>query len=196
MSITMVQIIKSYQNWIEKLQADGHSIWFGTVQFNHLGSGRPKNIRIMQREVQWLYITLLTNIIRDPNRTKSILPILIGCPDSPVPKHTSTHRLADVVPNDGMHFHFILAVPPVNRLIIPLDTHIQQNMHIYRGKHGKISKFDLRQFSKTRDGRVADYLLKHVKRDTYTTDDILILPASRTELASTAVMRKTVSQLL
>jgi hypothetical protein len=137
----------------------------------------------MQQEVQWLYSTLLTNIIRNPKRPKSILPILIGCPDRPVAKHTSTYRLADVVPNDGVHFHFILAVPPVNRLTIPLDTHIRQNMHIYRGRHEKISNFDLRQFSETRDGRVVDYLLKHVKRNTYTTDDILIRPASRTELS-------------
>jgi hypothetical protein len=54
-------------------------------------------------------------------------------------------------------------------------------MAVYRGKQGKISKFDLRPFPRIRGHRNADYLFKHLKRGTYTTDDIMILPAGARE---------------
>jgi hypothetical protein len=62
---------------------------------------------------------------------------------------------------------------------------------VYLGKHGKISKFDLQPFPRIRGQRNADYLFKHLKRSTYTTDDILILPAGAKENQQPARMVST-----
>lgn len=173
-------LIEEYQKWIEQMHADGRMIFFGTIHFNQLSGSKSLVTTIMQNEAERIYHQLLTNIFRNPRKMRdATLPILIGCPDSPVSKHKPTAMLAEIRPNDGMHYHFILSVPPSTRLRVPLEQHVRQKMDVYRGRRGTVSRFDLRPFEKIEGKRTADYLMKHLKRGTYTTDDILILPDGR-----------------
>jgi hypothetical protein len=86
-----------------------------------------------------------TLVVRNP-RMKPILelPILIGAPDSPVFKHRSLSGLADVILNDGMHYHFILREPLVSGLKIPLDQHISEKQSIYLGNRGLVRNIELK----------------------------------------------------
>jgi hypothetical protein len=178
-------LIQAYEDWIEQMRDDGRSIWRGTIQFNHLGRSKAPRIEIMQQEVGRIYCLLLTNLFRNPRKMEiADLPILISSPDSPVSKNKPTTRLAEMLPNDGMHYHFILAVPAVTRLKVALDLHVKQKMTVYLGKERKVSKFDLQQL--INGERIADYNFKHIKRGTYTLDDILILPAGAGEQRKTA----------
>src|SRR5829696_7310266 len=79
---------------------DGYLISF---MFNRARGSRPSVIRQMHREVERIYSTVLTRIIRDPRKVPIVtLPLWIVCPDYPVPKHAK-QSLRDVTVNDGLH---------------------------------------------------------------------------------------------
>src|SRR5829696_5658998 len=64
---------------------DGYLI---TFMFKSLRGSRASVIRQMEREVERVYATILTRIIREPRKHPiSELPLWIVCPDFPVPKH-------------------------------------------------------------------------------------------------------------
>lgn len=114
MSMTCQLPIAIYQQWIGELYADGREIWFGTLQFHHLARSNATTVAIMQTEATRIYKGVLTNMIRAPSKHQMTdLPILIGCPDRSVAKHRPTARLIDVLSNDALHYHFLLAVPPL-----------------------------------------------------------------------------------
>jgi hypothetical protein len=71
-------------------------------------------------------------------------------------------------------------IPRKSRLKGKLGRHIRRNRSRYLGQHGKLAKIHVRCV-KQLDGRVTDYLFKHIKRRTFTLDDVLILPQSLSE---------------
>lgn len=159
------------------------SLWFGTLQFNHFNLGRKSTINAMQHEAERVYRGLLTNLVRNPRKARSgDLPIFVGCPDSQVLKRKPTGCLAEMLPNEGMHYHFILAVPAITRLKMPLNLHVQQKMEVYLGSERRMSNFDILPLVQLNDTRIVDYMMKHIKRGTYSSDDILILPKNLGEL--------------
>jgi hypothetical protein len=127
------EVICSYQNWFEQFAANGRSKWFGTVQFDALGGSQRKVINIMQAEVQRICTTMLTNI-RNPRIIQNEdLPVIIGYPDSQVAKRKPTARLAEIPPNEGVYYHFLLAVPPDNPVGCPARS-------TRRGENGRLSR--------------------------------------------------------
>jgi hypothetical protein len=64
-----------------------------------------------------------------------------------------------------------------------LRKHIMRHQSQYLGQHGKLAKIHVRRV-KQLDGGVADYLFKHIKRRTFTLDDVLILPQSLSEFGA------------
>jgi hypothetical protein len=75
----------------------------------------------MNAEIERFYATLLTRVARNPRRaaSRNKLPLLIGLPDRPVGKLNPTYYLSAIRPNDGVHFHALLAIPPESRLKVP-----------------------------------------------------------------------------
>ena len=133
----------------------------------------------MLQEVERFYRTLLTRLIRRPTRAtqQSRLPLLIGVPDRPVAKWQSTATLADIALNDGIHFHAILATPRKSRVKRGLRRHIKRHQAVYLGSHGKLSRIHVRRVSQL-ENRIVDYLFKHIKRNSFSLDDVLVLPKS------------------
>lgn len=178
MFITTSMLINEYQKWLVKWRTEGRQIWLGTLMFNEINLNKAGALAVIKGEMERVYVHLLTNISRHPrNRCVEDLPIMFGCPDSPVSKkYKPKARLADIAPNNGMHYHFMLGLPAVNRLSMSLDQHIEENQQAYCGKHGVVCTVHVKLI---RDGGddIADYVLKHIKRRTYSWDDILILPA-------------------
>ena len=182
MPATELTLIDAYQRWLQGLHRRGHALWLCTAQFHHLGLPGPALLAAMEREVERLYRTLLTRLVRDPrNAGPDALPALLGCPDRPVPKRHARPRLSDLLPNDGAHYHFVLAVPPGSRLRVPLDRHLRDNAGLYVGEGAALARLDARPVTDPA-GRLADYVLKHHKRGTYGSDAILVLPRGRAEL--------------
>ena len=172
-------MIEGYTVWVQEYLDSGWKVYFLTFQFNHLGMHKRVTVLTMQRELERFYRTLLTRLIRRPARAsqQNRLPLLIGVPDSPVNKHQSTATLADIRPNMGIHFHAILAIPRKSRLKCGLIRHIKQHQTVYLGRDGKLARIHVRRVRQLED-RIVDYLFKHVKRGTFSLDDVLILPRS------------------
>ena len=177
------EIIEGYTAWVQDYLDGGWKVYFLTFQFQHLGMHKRVTVLTMQREVERFYRTLLTRLIRRPARAsqQERLPLLIGVPDSPVDKHHSTAPLADIQPNMGIHFHAILVIPRKSRLKCGLIRHIKQHQSLYLGRDGKLTKIHVRRVRQLED-RIVDYSFKHVKRGTFSLDDVLILPRSVGEL--------------
>jgi hypothetical protein len=74
-----------------------------------------------------------------------------------------------------MHFHAILTIPGKSRLKTRLKKHIKENEPKYLGHHGQLIDIHARRVTQL-EGGVVDYLFKHIKRDTFSLDDVLILP--------------------
>ena len=159
------------------------NVYLVTFQFNHISANQKTALDIMRKEIERFYVVLLSDVVRRPRRAAHLvnLPQLIGIPDRPTSKRISTHRLSDIRPNDGVHFHVFVAIPQVSRLKDDLITHIRQSKKRYLGNQGKITKIDVRPVSDL-DGRLVDYTFKHIKRRLFFLDDILVLPRSHSEL--------------
>lgn len=176
MSISTSMFIKDYQKWLVQWQKEGREIWFGTLQFNQIKLNKAGALAVMKTEMERVYNQLLPNISRNPtHKCGDDLPVLIGYPDSPVSKHKPTARLGEIAPNNGMHYHFLLGLPATHRLKIPLDQHVTEKQHVYRGKHANVQTVHVKHINRV-GGRLADYLFKHMKRGTYSRDDVLVLP--------------------
>jgi hypothetical protein len=160
----------------------GCKVYFLTFQFHELGRYKQATVLTMKTEIERFYRTSLTRINRWPGREsqREYLPLLIGVPDSPVFKRHSRATLAEISPNSGYHFHAIFAIPKQSRLKTGLKKHIEQNKSKYLGYQGKLAKIHVKRV-KQLEGGIVDYLFKHIKRRTFTLDDVLILPESVTK---------------
>jgi hypothetical protein len=173
-------LIAGYEEWITRFLKDYWQVYYITFQFNHLSSNQKVAQELMKKEIERFYATLLTNVVRRPKHPCNN-PQLIGFPDKPVAKRKSTYRLDDIVPNSGLHVHCIVTIPPGSRLKESLDDHINAHEPRYVGSHGKIQSLHVERIRELK-GRLIDYTFKHIKRHTFTTDDILIYPKASSEL--------------
>src|SRR4051812_41953484 len=98
--------IKGYATWVGEHVEDGWDPYLVTFMFNHVPGSRASVMRQMQREVERVYATSLTRVIRKPwcKAAQGGLPIFLACPDLPVPKREK-QCLHDVTVNDGLHIH-------------------------------------------------------------------------------------------
>lgn len=175
-------IIKEYSKLIIPDSDIDFGAYLATFQFSHFWGNPDRACELMKKEIERFYAVLVTNVVRRPSRANpEELPRLIAVPDRPVSKRKSTHRLRDVRPNDGIHFHALISVPVVSRLDCDLDVHVRENYQRYLGHHGDVAKIDIRPINDL-GNRLVDYTFKHIKRRTFSLDDVLILPKSRGEL--------------
>ena len=92
---------------------DGYLI---TFMFKSLRGSRVSVIRQMEREVERVYATILTRIIRRSDKHPTFeLPRWIVCPDFPVPKHAKKD-LRELTINGGLHMQGVALIPPWNRM--------------------------------------------------------------------------------
>ena len=72
MSSTELALIDAYQRWLRRLHQRGHALWFCTVQFVDMRLPRSALLGVMEREVERVYRTLLTRIVRKPRHARSL----------------------------------------------------------------------------------------------------------------------------
>ena len=170
------RIIYGYTEWVQGYLDRGSKVYFLTFQFHELGRHKQATVMTMKTEVERFYRTLLTRINRWPGRQsqREYLPILIGVPDAPVFKRQSTATLSEILPNLGHHFHALFVIPKKSRLKTGLKRHVEQNQSRYLGYQRKLAKIHVKRVRQL-EGGIVDYLFKHVKRRTFTFDDVLIL---------------------
>jgi hypothetical protein len=156
------------------------------LEVNQINGSPTTVLTRMAQELERIYATMLTRIIRNPTSVSAIgqLPIWIGCPDFPVPKH-ARQSVASVTINDGLHIHAIALIPPRSRVKEPLSTQLRTNQGLYVGHRKLVSRIraDLIDSS---PGYVTGYVLKSISRRRFDTDRILVFPRCLTEVKNGA----------
>jgi hypothetical protein len=173
-------LIHHYGNWVQQQIDQGWDGYLFTFLFNQLpGSIRAKSQQMEREVVRW-YGRLATRTVRKPRSPQwaPLLPKGIFVPDLPVCKR-SKQDLQDVVINDGLHMHGILVANRWGRISEPLDVHLERNLEKYLT--GNLRHIDVQQITRT-PGYVAEYGMKGLKRPSFSTDNILILPKTLGEL--------------
>ena len=145
-------MVRGYQEFVEEKIQEGWTPYILTFMFNQINGSPTTVLTRMGRELERIYATMLTRIIRNPTsaRANGQLSIWIGCPDFPVPKN-ARQSLASVTINDGLHVHALALIPPRSRLKEPLSTHLRTNEGLYVGHRKMVSRIraDLIDSSRT-----------------------------------------------
>jgi hypothetical protein len=183
---TFNELISGYVEWLQKYELRDHEIYFLTFLFQHLRLPEELVIDTMKKEVERFYSVLLTRIVRKPQSDDACLPLFIAFPDRFVAKRKNSHTFANSRPNESVHFHALIAVPECSRLKTNLVTHLDIKKDLYLGVQGKMRELHAKRVDDL--SGIVDYTFKHFKRRTFSSDEILILPKSRSELLAKDVM--------
>ena len=177
-----VDLIHAYSRYVAMHATLGSKAYLLTFMFNHLPGNTSSIVSQMQNEVERVYSTLVPWIVRKPRseRWVSLLPKFIGCPDRPVWKHEK-QPLRNVTVNDGRHYHGIILIHPLSRLQVPLDEHFQRYSTLYLKDHSKLRNIDVQPIE-SNPGYTTGYAMKGLKNWEFTSDHILILPRTLSEL--------------
>ena len=164
--------------------AKGWQPFLITFMFNKLSGPPSAIISQMRNEVERVYSTFLTRVVRDPASPKSVgrLPILISSADLPVRKR-SRPKLQEVSVNDGLHFNGVLLVPTVTRLRTTVEAHFNASPLLYLKDRTFLDRIDVRPITSD-PAYVTDYVFKSVKNNRLTYDDaVLVLPKAISEIS-------------
>ncbi|WP_336492182.1 hypothetical protein [Methylobacterium nigriterrae] len=176
------QIIDEYGEWISERRRNGWDGYFLTFMFNQLRGNRGGRLIQMEKEVERVYATLLTRVVREPTHEKSKdqLPRWIICPDLPVPKRERM-SLREATVNDGLHLQGIGLFPARSRLKEPLDQHFSEHQDLYVKVGGPLRSVAATPIIAT-PKRMVEYGFKAIPRRTASFDDVLILPRALSEI--------------
>lgn len=165
----------------QKLEA-GWEGYLITFMFNRL-RGYRQSVRIQQmhKEVERVYATVLTRIVREPSKVPiRALPLWIVCPDYPVPKHEK-QSLRDITLNNGLHCHGIALIPPGSRMNCGLDQHFEMHQELYVRRGWELAR--VHAVPITDNPRyVVEYGFKAIQRGRLDFGHVLILPRSHSEM--------------
>lgn len=156
---------------------DGFEGYMTTFMFRSLPNNDNIAKNVMRNEITRVYGRFLTEVVRNPwsKKNRNSRPVLLGCPDWPVPKAKKTSAK---IGGTGIHFGSILLIPPFNRLVMGVKDHFERKSVYTRSDY-------LQRIDTTHVGgdfeKAVGYTFKSLTRRRCTIDDILILPSASTE---------------
>src|SRR5260370_6400529 len=131
--IQVKQHISAYGGRVREILESGWSGYLMTFLFNPLKGSQVQMNREMRSEIEGLYGSLLTRLIRRPHSVDARKPVLLTFPDWPVPKKQKK-SLSELTTNGGLQHHAILLVAPADRhhrLNLPADQHFADHQPYY-----------------------------------------------------------------
>jgi hypothetical protein len=175
-------LVDGYTQMVTDRVYDGCRLYLMTFLFRQLPGPRGAVLDRMKDEVQRVYSTLLTRVVRRPKTALTdALPVLIGVAD--LPAYKRNRASAPMIScNDGLHLHALVLMPAASRLTGSLADHFEANVDMYTGPQNSIQRIDVRPVT---DGhsRVVDYVFKTVLNRRLCYDEaVLVLPRVRAEL--------------
>jgi hypothetical protein len=174
-----IKIIDGYSQWVQGYMGNGWKAFLVTFMFRPLGGDRPALTKMME-EVDRVYSTFITRVVRNPNSPtqKASRPILIAVPDRPVFKHERL-QLKDVKINEGVHMHGILLVPKRSRLKEGVKRHFKIHEKSYI--RNNLWRLDIKRI-RSNPKKVVRYAMKAIKNSVFSYDNILIFPKAEAEV--------------
>lgn len=182
------RIIDQYSRMMRDHQRNGKKLYFVNLMFNHLPGSQAVRIQQMHSEMERVYATLLTRIVRKPEskNRQHLRPVFVGAPDYPVWKREKKTCLSNLKVNDGLHFNGVIAVPrrrlcdprvnaalgrlPESRLDVGLVKHFRREQARYcNEKLGRV------HVTPVVEGTMVGYALKTIQIGRVPYDSILIL---------------------
>ena len=159
-SISHTDLISGYTDLVEQRVQDGWQPYLITFMFKRLPGNKSSVIKQMRDEIERVYATLVTRVVRKPRSPKSAdrLPVLIGFADLPVPKREKK-QLREIALNDGLHYHGILLLPGSSRLRTGLAFHFMKYRRLYVGHGSRLDRLHLHQIESD-PGYVVRYAFK------------------------------------
>jgi hypothetical protein len=169
--------------WIEEYVRDGWDPYLLTFMFRQLGGSNSGVARQMEREVERVYTTFVTHVVRRPRALSALgrLPIWWCSHDLPVHKRGKS-SLRDASINGGRHMHAIALQPPWSRLREDLNVHFEEERHRYLRPGCALERIDVEAITHAA-GYVAKYARKSVDRGRVAEATDLILPRALSELS-------------
>ncbi len=174
----------AFGKWAERFAASGYTADFLTFKFDPLSGPAAAVHAAMLREVERVYATFVTHVVRNPAALSSCgrLPVWISSPDYPVFK-VKRERLVDLAINDGAHVHAITFTPPASRLQgESLVDHFARRNAVYIRVGVSLREIYVEPITHDLAGVVA-YALKALTSGRIDEDESLILPRTLHELA-------------
>jgi hypothetical protein len=174
-------IVQAYGSMFRQLTDWGWDGYLMTVMFRPIPGSVNTKIRQMHDGVSTIYGKLACRVVRKPTSPNwaYLLPQGVFFPDVPAYRQ-SRKTLSDVSVNDGVHMHGIMFATATPRFTQPLDQHFLENERLY--VKGNIHRIHVKPLTH-KEEFVADYAGKAIKRKRFSTDDILILPKSLSEVS-------------
>ena len=99
-----------------------------------------------------------------------------------MPKESKDH-LADIVNNDGRHYHAIDLMPPWTRSACSMSDLIAEHQLALAGPWRPLARLHAQTIVETPERAVA-YVLKSLTRGRVTSDELLVLPRARSETSA------------
>lgn len=173
-------IVAGYGRWVSELVDAGYEPTLLTFMFNPIHGPPAAVAYAMEREIERVYGWMLTRRCRRPKETPNhMLPILIACPDWPVPKQHK-QALQDAVINGGRHAHGIDLAPKNTRLPCELADFVDKHQDDLAGPDRLLARLHAVTLRKTPE-RAVSYVLKSLPRGRATGDDLIVLPRAGSE---------------
>jgi hypothetical protein len=173
-------LISGYTTMAKEYLKSGWSGYLMTLMFNQLPGSPLEKHQQMKSQIEDVYASLLTRLIRRPHAHDANPPVLLSAPDWPVPKKDK-QTISEILTNGGLHYHGIFLIAPPDRhhrLKGPLDQHFcdQQN---YYTRDGLLRSIDAKPFPLADAEAVVDYALKGLKTGRIDYDEgLLLLPSN------------------
>jgi hypothetical protein len=177
------KLVESWCDFVEERVSEGWTPYFLTFQFREIGGPRQHVADEMEKNVERVYTTFLTRVVRNPTSRRSVgkRPIWIACPDYPVRKNDK-QPVGDFCINEGRHIHAVCLMPPKSRLKDPLNAHFEENVTLYTREPFPLVLIDVKPITQTPD-LATDYVLKALKNGRATNDEIVVFPRALTEVS-------------
>ena len=180
---TTEDYIDAYAEMISQKHKEGWRLYLFGFLFRPLPGTPEHRLATMEKELMRIYAAMVTRIVRRPRSlsAQKDMPRWIAFPDFPVPKNSKKDDIVDLIPNDGLHMHAIVAIPPTSRTPNIL-RHIRQYQWLYLGKHRQLAKITAKRIRRT-PKTAARYVLKSLSRRRWGEGLVLLLPRSVSELS-------------
>ena len=174
---------EAWGDYIERYIDRGWSPFFLTFMFEPLPGSQAAKMAQMARYLEQAYALFVTHVVRKPKTAaaRGAAPIWLCAPDLPVYKRTKKYSLRDIIPNDGLHYHVFLLLPPWSRTW-DVVMHFEDLRSIYR-QRAALDRVDVEPImDHTR--YVVGYGWKSILKGRFDVGDAFVLPRALQELAA------------
>ena len=189
-TMTPQTMIDAYSSYIVTRLMLGFRPTLLTFMFRTISGSDESRADAMRQDIEKLFSMVLNAMYRNPRKETLLrMPMAIGCPDWPIYKR-ERDALPLITQNDGLHFHMLALVPTDTRLgDTRLEDHLDEKQHVYLRSIPNLERIHSRTVT-DRPDYVSDYVMKSLKRNTSSLDDVLLLPRTHGEMATNRSLDK------